>query len=181
MNIAIYGGSFDPPHIGHQKIGYEVINQDYIDKLIVVPTYLNPFKTDFHLSPEQRLDLVRVLFEDQDNIEISDFEVIKNSPVPTIDTVEYFIKYYSPNKIYIVIGADNLQKLNRWKEFDRLKNLVEFIVISREGYEAKNDIIRFKNITLDINISSTRLREKMDLEFIPQKIRKKVEKLWMKE
>lgn len=174
MNIAIYGGSFDPVHIGHEAIIEKIAGLNEIDKLLVVPTFLNPFKSSFHFTPIQRYELLKELFKDKEKIEISDFEISNNRATPTIETVEHFKARYNPAKIYIVIGADNLEKLHLWDSFKKLKEEVSFIVVTREGYEVKNDIIPFKKIDLNINISSTSLRDELDLDYIPKKIVKKV-------
>ncbi|MEA3352794.1 MAG: nicotinate (nicotinamide) nucleotide adenylyltransferase [Campylobacterota bacterium] len=181
MNIAIYGGSFDPPHIGHEAICYKVFDVLDIDKLIVVPTYLNPFKKSYHLMPKQRLELLSILFEDDENILVDDFEIKQNKATPSIETVSYLKSIYKPDNIYLIMGADNLEKLHLWKDFEKLKQLVTFVVITRQGYEVKNDIIRFISIDMDISVSSTSLREELRSEFIPKKILNKVKEIWNKE
>ncbi len=181
MNIALFGGSFDPPHVGHEKIVYAVLDSVDIDKLIVVPTFLNPFKITSHLTSLQRLALTKELFSNNNKIEVSDFEVSQNKATPSIETVNHIIKKYKPKNIYLIIGADNIKSIHLWKDFDKLNQLVTFIVISRDGYEEKNDIIQTINIKLDINISSTTLRGNLDLKYIPKKIEQKVEKLWKQE
>jgi len=62
MNIALFGGSFDPPHIGHKMIVKQALSQLDIDQLIVMPTFLNPFKSKSHFSSKQRLLLAKELF-----------------------------------------------------------------------------------------------------------------------
>lgn len=180
MNIAIFGGSFDPPHIGHETIVYKVLDIQIIDKLLIVPTYLNPFKNEYHLNPQDRFELLNNLFSN-DKIEISKFEINQNRAVPSIETIEHFKRVYTPHNIYLVIGADNLKSIHLWNNFERLNKLVKFIVISRDGYEVKDDIIQFINIKMDINISSSTLRKKFDLKYIPEKIQQKVKQLWKKE
>ena len=181
LNIAIFGGSFDPVHIGHEKIVQKVLDTLDLDKLIVVPTYLNPFKEKYHLNPKIRYELLELLFEENSQVEISDFEILQEKPIPSIKTIEYFKNKYNPKKIFLIIGADNLKQLHTWKNFDKLNSLVTFVVISREGYEVKNDIIQFISIKLDIHISSTELRENLNLDFIPKKIEQKVKEIWKQE
>ena len=180
MNIAVFGGSFDPPHIGHETIVYKSLEILDIDQLIVVPTFLNPFKTKFYLNPQDRFNLIKELFNDT-RIIIDDYEIIQHKPTPTIYTIKYLKSKYKTKKIYFIIGADNLAKLHLWDNFEELNQLVSFVVVSRNGIKLNNDIIPFINIALDINISSTAIRENLDLKFIPQKIQKKVTKLWKKE
>ncbi|MEA3288538.1 MAG: nicotinate (nicotinamide) nucleotide adenylyltransferase [Campylobacterota bacterium] len=181
MNIAIYGGSFDPPHIGHEEICRKALNSLNIDKLIVVPTFLNPFKKSFHFEPKQRLELLNILFEGDQKITVDDYEILQNKATPSIETVKYLKDRYKPENIYLIIGADNVAKLHLWKDFDVLKRLVTFVVVSRPGYEAKNDIIRFIKLDMDIPVSSTDLRDELKVEYIPKKILNKVKEIWNKE
>jgi len=181
MKIAIFGGSFDPIHIGHEKIVYKALKELDIDKLILVPTFLNPFKKDFFFDPKEREQLLRSLFTDKEHIDISNYEIKKNRAVPSIETVEHFHKILKPQKLYFIIGADNLKSLHLWDNFNKLKELVTFVVFHRKGYEVKNDIIPFIDIELDIDISSTTLRDSKDLTYIPEKIKDKVAHLWKKE
>ena len=181
MNIAIYGGSFDPIHIGHEMIINKLSLINYIDKLIVVPAYLNPFKQKYLLHPVDRFNILTDLFGLNSDILISDFEIQRKVSTPSILTVEHYIKLYNPTKIYLIIGADNLKTLHLWDNFEKLNQLVEFIVVSRDGYEVKNDTIQFKTMNMNINISSTSLRDKLDLKYIPKKIQEKVNDIWNKE
>jgi len=177
VKIAIFGGSFDPPHIGHESIVNEAINQLDIDKLIVVPTFLNPFKKSSFLDAKERLFLLKKLFKDNRKIEVSDFEIKQNRAVYSIETIKYLQLLYKPDTIYLIIGTDNLEKLHLWHSFEELKTLVTFIVANRSGYLNENyDNIRTLKVNFDI--SSTNLREKLDLSYIPQTIKKDVNTLW---
>jgi len=178
INIAIFGGSFDPPHIGHEKIVQTVLSKINIDNLFIVPTYLNPFKSKFHLEPETRLELIKQLFKDDLKITICDFEIKQQRAVSTFETINFLQSKYNINKIYLIIGADNLKNIHLWYNFNQLKDLVEFIVISRENHITKHNDFKTLNIHLDIDISSSQLRKKMDLKYIPKKIQKKVKEIW---
>ncbi|MGA1933569.1 nicotinate (nicotinamide) nucleotide adenylyltransferase [Arcobacter sp. YIC-464] len=170
MHLAIFGGSFDPVHIAHVKIVDEALKQLEIDKLIVVPTYLNPFKTNYHLEPKTRYELLKKIFQKNEKIEISDFEIDQNEAVPSIKTVNHLKNLYKPSKIYLIIGADNLKSLEKWYKFDELNSLVEFVVATRDGY--KNDKLdSYKVLNVNIDISSSKLREEFDLNFIPYQIK----------
>ena len=181
MNIAIFGGSFDPLHIGHEMIINKLSHLEYINKLIVVPTYLNPFKKSYLINPKDRYEILTHMYDVNPEILISDFEIKRNEATPSIITVEHFKSLYKAKKIYLVIGADNLKSLHLWDSFEKLKTLVEFIVVNRDGYEVKNDIIQFKTINMNIDISSTSLRDTLDIKYIPKKIQQKVNDIWNKE
>ncbi len=178
MNIAIFGGSFDPPHIGHQQIVKLALKRLDIDKLFVIPTYLNPFKNEFHLSPKIRLELVKELFQDNISVDVLDYEIVQNRQVSSFETVQYIKSLYDIDKIYLIIGADNLKSLHLWYNFEKLNKLVEFVVISRENYNDTNSNIQTINLDMNIDISSSELRKHIDYNYIPQQIKQKVEQIW---
>ena len=178
MDIAIYGGSFDPPHIAHEKIVNLVLDNLKISKLFIIPTYLNPFKDKSFLDANIRLDLVKELFNKNERLEIIDYEVLQKQKVPTYNTIKYLQSIYEIDKIYLIIGADNLKNIHLWYNADKLKDLVEFVVISRDKYPLKHNYKNIKTISLNIDISSSKLREKMELKYIPLKIQQKVKALW---
>ncbi len=174
-NIAIFGGSFDPPHIGHETIALKVLEKLDIDKLFVVPTFLNPFKSNFHLTPQVRLELLKKLFLNNNKIDILDYEIKQKKKTPTIQTIKFLKKLYKNIKnIYLIIGSDNLKDLSKWDNFELLKSKVKFVVITRDGFEVKNDIIQFQTINFDINISSSSLRKDLNLDYIPKQIQYEV-------
>lgn len=165
MKIAIFGGSFDPPHKGHVKVVETALEQLDIEKLVIVPTYLNPFKSAFHTPAAQRLGWLQKLFSGNEKIEVSDFEVSQNRPVPTIETVHHFAQS-SPNP-YLIIGADNLASLHKWYRFEELDAQVTWVVATREGITVPPEYL---TLEVDVDVSSTQLRERPDTEDLPPKI-----------
>jgi len=178
MNIAIFGGSFDPFHIGHEKIVNIVLKELNINKLFIVPTFLNPFKNSSFLDANTRLELLKDMYKNSNNIEIIDYEVKQKKKITSYETIKFLKNNYSINKIYLVIGADNLNDVHLWYNFENLKNEVEFIVFSRDNISLKNNSIEFINFELYETVSSSKLRKNMDINFIPKKIQNKVKKLW---
>ena len=161
--IALYGGSFDPPHIGHVAIVKALLNFKDIEKVVVMPTFLNPFKSHSHASSTLRLKWLKKIFTSFINVEIDSFEVKKNRPVPTIESVEYLLKKFK--NIYLVIGADNLDSIHKWCRYEELKKLVTFVVVSRDNIVIPKGYI---NLDVNVDISSTELREHMQISKIPQ-------------
>ncbi len=176
MKIAIFGGSFDPPHIGHEQIVKLILNSLEIDLLFIVPAFLSPFKSQYFLSPQTRLNLIEKLFEDEKRVIVSDYEVNAGESVPTIKTVKYLYDKYKPQKVYLIIGDDHLSTLSKWNSFDELSKLVEFIVINRHDIQTD-----YKSLPLKIEVSSSKLREHLDIDSIPQKIKNEVNEIWKKE
>ena len=170
MRIAIFGGSFDPIHVAHVTVVKEALKTLNIHMVIVVPTYLNPFKSSFHLNPETRFKLLKKVFKNFEKVQICDYEINQQKASYSIDTVNYLKNIYNPSKIYLIIGEDNLKTLDKWHEIDKLNELVEFVVASRKGFESKK-AKEFKNLDINIDISSSLLRDRIDFNFIPIEIK----------
>jgi len=162
--IALFGGSFDPPHIGHEAIVKALREFKEIDKVIIMPTFLNPFKSHFFAPASLRVKWLKEIFGEYENVEISDYEVLQHKQVPTIETVKHLLKSYK--KIYLTIGADNLSSLKRWNSYDELKDLVTFIVSPRDNIEIPKEFLR---VDVDEKISSTNLREDIEISKLPKK------------
>ncbi|WP_181881823.1 nicotinate (nicotinamide) nucleotide adenylyltransferase [Helicobacter sp. MIT 14-3879] len=161
MNIAIFGGSFDPLHNGHLEIIKESIKLDYIDLLIILPNFLNPFKSKNLFSAKVRFELIKYKTKDLKKILISDFEIIKSSY--SIDSVLHFKKLYNPSKIYFIIGADNLKTLHKWHRINDLKKEVEFIIVTRNNISIPKNYL---TINIKENISSSFIREHINDYFM---------------
>ncbi len=175
-NFALFGGSFDPPHKGHQEIVQALLKLKSIDNVLIVPTYQNPFKNGFHATPEQRLEWCKKLFH-APNVIVSDYEIAQKRPVYTIETYNALRKIY--NIQAIVIGADNLKSITKWSNFEKLNSKIEWIVATRPNEEL--DTAALQNYTLlklNNNISSSEIREGKKLEYIDKAIRKQVEKVY---
>lgn len=162
-NFAFFGGSFDPPHWGHLRIIESALTQLKIDKLFVVPNFLNPFKSDFYFSPNLRLEWLRILCQDFSNaVEVLDYEVRQNAPTPTYQTLQFMQQSYPfepSDKVYLLLGADNVESLHRWQNFDWLKKNVEFVIIPRKGFGIPQGLQILPFCELDI--SSTQIRHQL--------------------
>ncbi len=173
--IAVFGGSFDPPHLGHLKIIQTAFDFLEIENLFVVPTFLNPFKSYSLFSANKRLEWLEILTQDLPlPITLLDYEIRQNKPTPTFETINFISQTYNPQKIYLLIGADNLKSLSKWYCYENLKNKVEFVIIPRLDYQIDSS---FKVLPMQpIHISSTHIREALQkqdlktLEFVPKAI-----------
>ncbi len=178
MKIAIFGGSFDPPHIGHEKIVTQAIKELDIDKIILVPTFLNPLKERFFAPADKRKEWLEKIFSDLKKVEISDFEINENRPVATYETVEHFKKSLNPSTIHLIIGSDNYKNIRKWKNYEKLLEEVTPVIALRDDDDIDLDL---KKLDINVNISSSKLREDLDLRYIPKIIRKEVKDFYGKE
>ena len=175
-SVAIFGGSFDPLHTGHEEIVNQALKTLHIEKLFIVPTYLNPFKKEFFAPSELRFEWLKKVFTCE-KVEILDFEVKQQKTVPTIKTIKYIKSIYEIDTIYLIIGADNLTALKNWYCYDELKNIVEFVITSRDDTVLPKEL---KKLPINVKISSSKLRSKMNIAFIPHKIKKEIEEFYNK-
>ncbi|WP_298989780.1 ribosome silencing factor [uncultured Campylobacter sp.] len=97
MKIALFGGSFDPPHAGHDAAVKAILSSLKPDLLIIMPSFLNPFKKSFSVPPQLRLRWCRALWSDTPRIEVSDYEISQNRPVSTIQSVKFLLEKYGGN------------------------------------------------------------------------------------
>ena len=161
MKIALFGGSFDPPHLGHDSVVKNALECLEIDKLIIMPTFINPFKSGFFADEKRRFLWAKRVWGDLKGVEICDFEIAQNRPVPSIESVLYLQKLYTPSKFYLIIGADHLQSLPKWHEFERLSQIVEFVIAKRDNIAVPAE---FKHLNTDINISSSFIRANLSVD-----------------
>ena len=172
--VAIFGGSFDPPHIGHQHIVESAIKNLEIDHLLVVPAYLNPFKSFSLASASQRLAWCHTLFDDFEKVLVSDYEINEGKSTTTEQTVKHFNKVYDVK--YLIIGSDNLSTLTKWHQFSWLNETITWVIITREGYPLGVDNLRnWEILNVDAPMSSTQIRNKKDLHYVDKKIQKSVQ------
>ena len=167
--IALFGGSFDPPHLGHVAIVEKALQQLDIEKVVIVPAYLNPFKSQSHASAQLRLKWLKRIFADKDNVKVSDFEITQNRAVTTIETINHFSR--NDQKIYLIIGADNLASLHQWHRFDELDKIITWVVATRDDIKVPSEFI-----TLDVTkpVSSTQLREQQKHHELPPSVAKEI-------
>lgn len=155
--IALFGGSFDPPHMGHKSVVAEALEVLDINRILVIPTFLNPFKTDSYYTAQERLELTKKMFVDFDRVRVESFEINQGEATPTFKTVIHFQKKFRVD--YVIIGADNLKSINKWYNFTWLNSQITWVIATRRGYTVDTSQLRaFKIIEIDVDISSTAIR-----------------------
>ena len=173
MKSAIFGGSFDPPHLGHVEIVKKAFQELDIDKLIIMPNYLNPLKHSFSAPPELRLKWLKEVFKNFNNVEVNDFEISKNRPVYSIETINHF----KPD--YFIIGSDNLKTLDKWHKIDEILKKTE-LVVAKRGAVDKNLLSKYnikKVLDIDIPISSNEIRN-CKFKYLPKVIEKEIKEFY---
>lgn len=126
--IGIYGGSFNPVHFGHVNVARKAIEELGLDRLIVIPANVSPFKVGDapHPAPWDRLELVRAAFAGVEKAEVDEREIKRGGVSYAIDTVRDIAAENQGAELFFVIGEDSVEGLERWKDIDELKRLVTF-------------------------------------------------------
>ena len=168
MRIGILGGSFNPPHKMHFNMGLDLLEKNYVDKIIYVPTGSKYKYKNNLVQDEHRFKMLELMIKNDDRFEVSDFE-LKDYVVYTCDTLKYFQENYPNDEIYFVCGADNLSYVDEWKNGIYLLSNYKFLVIKRYTDDIEEILKRFSKykeniIVTDINpnsLSSTEIRNKI--------------------
>ncbi len=168
MRLGIFGGTFNPPHIGHLITTESVREQFDLDKLIFIPAFSPPHKFDTQIAlPHQRYEMINLAIKNNRYFSVSDLELKREGKSYTIDTINSLLQSYQNSKLYLIIGMDNLIDFPNWKSPLEIVNKVELIVMNRPGYnlELRNEYIRYANVVRvpNIDVSSTDIRRRVKM------------------
>src|SRR5471032_1800975 len=165
MKLGIFGGSFDPVHLGHLLVAQAAVEELGLDRLFFVPTAQSPFKSENKIAPaEIRLKLLRFALAGKTNCEIDDQEIRRGGISYSIETLRDYAKRFPKAQLFYLIGADNISKLNEWRESNELAKLAEFIAIPRPGEIAAEFPKPFRGKILKgfpVEISSSQIRARV--------------------
>ena len=190
MRIAIYGGSFNPMHIGHEKIVDYVLNNLNMDKIIIIPVAIPSHRENNLEQSDTRLKICKEIFKGNKKIEVSDIEIKSEGKSYTYDTLLKLMDLYGENnEFFEIIGEDSLKSLKTWKNYEELLKICKFIVFRRKddkNIQIDKEFLNNKNIIILENeyydISSTEIRNMVkNNEDISAFVNKKVKKLIEKE
>ena len=173
MDIAIYGGSFNPPHLGHREAVVTALEKLSPDLLLIIPDREPPHKEmeEGSPDPEQRLELCRLTFGDLKKVEISSMELERTGKSYTYDTVRDLEKRYADSKLTLILGTDMLESFEEWYHFEYLFDHCRIAALARNPEDdaaLRKTATRFADnygadiVLLDhapLPISSTELRE----------------------
>ncbi|MEA4974235.1 MAG: nicotinate (nicotinamide) nucleotide adenylyltransferase [Paludibacter sp.] len=136
MKIAIYSGSFNPIHLGHQKLAEYLIDQQLVDEVWFVVSPCNPLKDPAsQLDEFMRLDMVVEAISGNPKLKASDVEFTMPVPSYTIDTLHQLTKLYPQHEFALMIGSDNAVIFNQWKNYQELLETYPVYVYPRKGYD----------------------------------------------
>ncbi len=137
MRTALYGGSFDPIHHGHLILAREAMEQLALDRVVFIPAAQSPFKLDRTPAPaEVRVAMVRAAIAGEARFECDASETERAGPSFTVDTVEAWRAKAPGDEFFCFIGEDNVRELPKWRRYEELRAMVQFVVFGRGAYPA---------------------------------------------
>lgn len=171
--IAIYGGSFDPPHKGHKLLAENLASVCGAGKVIIIPTALSPFKNSSSATAEDRLNMCNIFFK-EDLFHISDVEIRRGGKSYTVDTLTQ-IKEENPDaELFLFMGDDMLLSFDKWYKHEEILKLATIVCACRtENLQELDNMKEFvKNVlkaedrviiceSVPFEISSTEIRSRL--------------------
>jgi len=158
MKLAFFGGTFNPPHKGHEMM----INHcyDLFDQLLIIPNRVSPEKLNNPpVSEFHRFNMLNILIGNK-NIKIDTFELDSSKDSYTYYTLEYLIQNYTFSDLYMIIGEDQLSNLFNWYKIDSILKRVEILCFKRENISKRNDKLQnIQYVQFNCLLSSSKIRE----------------------
>lgn len=161
MRIGVFGGTFDPIHLGHLAAARAARECARLDKVLFVPSATPPHRGPAVADPEQRLEMTRLAIDDEKGFEVSDLEVRRDGVSYTVDTLRELRGLHPDDELFLILGGDAARLLSSWREPDEVRRLASLVIVTRPGSEAPSggasDIV-CERPTPDVSASALRRR-----------------------
>ncbi|MBA3816956.1 MAG: nicotinate (nicotinamide) nucleotide adenylyltransferase, partial [Parachlamydiaceae bacterium] len=138
-NIGIYGGSFDPVHLGHVSLAYEIMEARHLDEVWFCPAFINPFKHNKEpsASPEDRLKMLQIAIAGESRFHLNDIELQRSASSYTVDTLQALVGSQkgkkNPDQFSLIMGEDTAKDFYRWREPEKILELATILIGKRSS------------------------------------------------
>jgi len=151
--IGVYGGSFNPIHLGHLRAAEEVARQFQLDRVLLIPTNIAPHKDKdgYEVTAQQRLDMVQLAVSDHPQLEACDLELKREGKSYTVDTLTQLKAMFPEDELYLMMGTDMFLSLHNWYRPDEICRLASIICAGRDGTEARKLQEQAENLRSSLN------------------------------
>ncbi len=166
MNIGIFGGSFDPPHLGHLILAEHARTGLGLDTILFVPAFLSPFKAENHITPAmQRCEMVGLAIADNPAFRLECIEALHEQVSYSVDTIRHLHELHPGDHLYLIVGADAFNDFDDWREPGEIISMATLAVGCRSGVELDLAHHPYGHAAVqftmpDIQISSTDIRRR---------------------
>lgn len=167
MRVGVFGGTFDPPHVGHLLLAADACDSLRLDKLIFVPAAAQPFKveTPAVAAPEERLEMISLATRDDSRYAVESTEVRREGLSYTVDTLEEIARHHQGAELFLLIGRDTLSGFNGWKRPERIRQLATLAVMDRAGSSGSEQELSADGVVAisarRVDVSSTEIRKRL--------------------
>ena len=187
MRIGVFGGTFDPPHVGHLILAADAFEALRLDKLVFVPARSQPLKVERPAiaSSKERLEMVRLAIAGDARYSVDDTEINREGLSFTVDTLEGLSERFEGAQLFLLLGEDSLRTFDRWKNPDRIRELATLAVMHRaatgEVIKRARPSSKRKGVetlsTRQVDVSSTEIRQRLSegksiKGFVPESVEK---------
>lgn len=135
--IGIFGGTFDPVHLGHIQIARQVLDKCYLQKILFIPCYQPAHRHQPTATPTQRLEMLRLALENYPKFIVDAREIKRQGASFMIDTLQSLKQEYPNISLCLILGSDAFAKLNTWRNWQQLADYTNFIIINRPHIQTK--------------------------------------------
>ena len=137
QRVGLFGGTFNPVHIGHLRCAEEIREQFALDRIIFVPAFMPPHKKNPIVSPQHRYEMTRLAIADNSFFEVSEIELQREGNSYSYDTIAHFHKQKMPDgELFFIIGSDAFHEIHTWRKYPDFFEQCSFIVMNRAGLAA---------------------------------------------
>lgn len=197
LRLGLFGGTFDPPHLGHLVVAQNAVDVLSLDRLLFLVAGRPPHKLDRELSPPGiRVEMTRAAVAGNPRFEVSDVELGREGPSYTVDTLRYLRETHPGAELFFLLGADQLAEFHDWREPEEIVRLARLVAIARDGAPpgrfftdgggkegSTSDLAGAEPLSLPvtrIDLSSTDLRERVRAGrsiryLVPEDVRRLIE------
>ena len=149
--IGIYGGSFDPVHLGHLITAESIKKELNFERLFLLPCCVPVHKNSLHYSSKQRLEMLNLAIKEFPSLEIDTREIDRGGSSYMIETLAEIVKEFKDNTICLIIGMDSFKTFKTWKKWDEFAKLIHLIILPRNTNKHPQKSLDTFDIALDKN------------------------------
>lgn len=176
MRTGLFGGTFDPPHVGHVVVASDAFEALALDQLVFIPNAIQPLKADSRQAgPQERLEMTRLAIAGDPRFSVDGSEVARGGLSYTVDTLGRYRDSHSGHELFFLVGADIGSTFSRWREPGRIVELAQVAILNRGGDDLRSEeavaavraVARGRGhdpivvATRRIDVSSTEIRERI--------------------
>jgi nicotinate-nucleotide adenylyltransferase len=186
VRIGVFGGTFDPPHVGHLILAADARDALNLDRLIFIPAGAQPFKIETPpiASGQDRLEMVRLATADDANYVVDNAEINRTGLSYTVDTLEHLAERHSGAELFLLMGQDALAGFGKWRNPERILELATLALMTRSGARGVEEWRNAEGLvrvsTRRVDVSSTEIRARLQAAksikgFVPEGVERFIE------